>query len=67
MRINQATIDLVKQFEGLELRAYRDPVGVLTIGYGYTNAAGYGPGVKVGDVWTLAQAEQNLVLGLQKR
>jgi lysozyme len=66
MNINQATIDLVKEFEGLELKAYRDPVGVLTIGYGYTNHAGYGPGVKVGDVWTEAMAEEMLITGLRK-
>ena len=34
MNLNQATLDLVKRFEGLELTAYLDPVGVLTIGYG---------------------------------
>ena len=49
MNINQATLDLVKRFEGLELTAHLDPVGVLTIGYGYTNSAGFGPGVSVGE------------------
>lgn len=66
MKLNQATVDLVKQFEGLELASYLDPVGVLTIGYGYTNRAGYGPGVKSGDVWTEDQAEQMLIEGLEK-
>ena len=42
MKINQATLDLVKKFEGKSLLAYRDPVGVVTIGYGYTNGAGFG-------------------------
>ncbi|MAK86523.1 MAG: muraminidase [Pseudomonas sp.] len=65
-RINQATVDLVKEFEGLELTAYRDPVGVLTIGYGYTNQAGYCPGVKPGERWTQAQAEQMLAEGLER-
>ena len=32
--INKATIDLVKEFEGLRLKAYADPVGIITIGYG---------------------------------
>lgn len=65
MRINQATIDLVKEFEGLELHAYRDPVGIVTIGYGYTNRAGFGPGVKMGDVWTEQQADEMLWKGLE--
>lgn len=36
--INQKGIDLLKKSEGLELRAYRDSVNVLTIGYGHTGA-----------------------------
>ena len=66
MKPNKPTINLVKEFEGLELEAYYDPVGVLTIGYGYTNKAGFGPGVKEGDVWTEAKAEEMLALGLEK-
>lgn len=64
MNINQATVDLVKEFEGLRLKAYRDPVGVVTIGYGYTNRAGFGPGVDMGDVWTEDRAEEMLRKGL---
>lgn len=64
--ISDNAIDLVKRFEGCELRAYRDPVGVLTIGYGYTNRAGYGPGVKDGDVWTEEQADAMLRDGLER-
>jgi lysozyme len=51
-RINQRGLDLIKSFEGLSLRAYRDPVGIWTIGYGHT-----GPEVGPGDVITTAQAE----------
>jgi len=36
MRINQAGLELIKTFEGLELEAYIDPVGIWTIGYGHT-------------------------------
>lgn len=36
MKTSQAGIDLIKEFEGCELKAYRDAVGVLTIGYGHT-------------------------------
>jgi lysozyme len=34
--INQAGLDLIKEFEGLVLTAYDDGVGVWTIGYGHT-------------------------------
>lgn len=46
---------LIKYYEGLRLGAYRDPVGVLTVGYGHT-----GPDVYPGMVITEAQAEQLL-------
>ena len=65
MKLTQRAVDLVKEFEGMRLKAYLDPVGVLTIGYGYTNRAGYGPGVKTGDVWTEEQAEAMLEQGLE--
>ncbi len=64
--INQDTLDLVKRFEGLRLTAYRCPAGVVTIGYGYTNRAGFGPGVKMGDVWSEAQADEMLDAGLSR-
>lgn len=40
--INKAGIDLIKQFEGFRANAYQDSVGVWTIGYGTTAAAGLG-------------------------
>lgn len=52
--VNQATIDLIKSFEGDKLKAYQDSVGVWTIGYGHTH------GVHAGQVITQAQAEQFL-------
>jgi len=33
---NQNGIDLIKKYEGLRTTAYRDAVGILTIGYGHT-------------------------------
>jgi lysozyme len=36
MLTNQAGVELIKEFEGLRLRAYRCPAGVPTIGYGTT-------------------------------
>ena len=37
-RISDNCLALVKRWEGCDLTAYRDPVGVWTIGYGTTNA-----------------------------
>lgn len=52
MKISQKGLDLIKSFEGLELKAYKDSVGVLTIGWGST-----GSHVKQGMVITKEQAE----------
>lgn len=40
MKINQAGLDLIKKYEGFRSHAYRDAVGVWTIGYGHTSMAG---------------------------
>lgn len=37
-KISKNCLDLVKKFEGCPLTAYRDEVGVWTIGYGITNS-----------------------------
>ena len=36
MNISQEGLSLIKKFEGCELKAYRCPANVLTIGYGIT-------------------------------
>lgn len=64
--ISDAALELIKEFEGLRLEAYRDPVSIVTIGYGYTNGAGYGPGVQMGDTWTAQQAEDMLREGVMR-
>lgn len=51
MRITQTGIDLIKKFEGCVLHAYKDRIGVWTIGYGHT------VGVKSGQKVTQKQAE----------
>ena len=33
--LNSASLDLIKSFEGLRLKVYRDPVKLLTVGYGH--------------------------------
>ncbi len=40
MKMTQDGIELIKQFEGFRAKAYRDAVGVWTIGYGHTSLAG---------------------------
>ena len=54
MKTSPKGIALIKEFEGLRLRAYLCPGGVWTIGYGHT------AGVKPGMVITEAQAEEYL-------
>jgi len=66
--INQATVDLVKEFEGLRLKAYPDPATggePITIGYGTTAAAGVGIVPKLGMTITEAEAETYLVKALE--
>lgn len=40
MKMTDEGLDLIRQFEGFRGTAYRDPVGVWTIGYGHTSMAG---------------------------
>jgi lysozyme len=47
-------VDLIKQKEGCRLKAYQDIVGIWTIGYGETK------GVKPGDEWTQAYADERI-------
>jgi lysozyme len=66
VNINQATINLVKEFEGCKLEAYQDIVGVWTIGYGTTEGAGLGVVPKPGMKITQEEAELLLMSGLKK-
>ena len=52
MNISDKGIALIKQFEGLELHAYRCPANIPTIGYGST-----GPHVKMGMTITEPEAD----------
>tara|TARA_R110001606_G_scaffold79389_1_gene183352 strand:- start:3593 stop:4036 length:444 start_codon:yes stop_codon:yes gene_type:complete len=54
MKISQEGIALIKKFEGCELDAYQDSVGVWTIGYGHTKE------VKEGDKINKEEAENLL-------
>lgn len=55
MKLTTNGLRLLKHFEGLSLAAYRDPVGVWTVGYGHTATAR--PGMTV----TEAEAEALLI------
>lgn len=57
--------DLVKQFEGCSLKAYKCPAGIWTIGYGNTQYEN-GKAVKEGETITLERAEQLLEVILIK-
>ena len=54
MQISKTGLDLIKNFEGLYLNAYRCPAGVPTIGYGHT------AGVAMGQTITQQQADDYL-------
>lgn len=54
MKISEKGLAIIKQFEGCHLTAYRDPAGILTIGYGHTK------GVRSGQTITQAQADEYL-------
>jgi GH24 family phage-related lysozyme (muramidase) len=58
--INQEGLDLIKSFEGFRSQAYRDPVGIWTIGYGHTE------NVQPGDMVSRAGAEDLLKADLRK-
>ena len=59
MRMSAAGLAVVKEFEGLRLKAYKCPAAVWTVGYGHTSAAG-NPIVTPELVITNAEAEQIL-------
>lgn len=51
MKASEECLNAIKGFEKLELKAYKCPAGILTIGYGHTR------GVKDGQVITKVQAD----------
>ena len=55
MDVSPAGLSLIRESEGCRLEAYRDSVGVCTIGYGHTGAD-----VHEGLVWTQSRADSAL-------
>ena len=52
--LNQASLNLIKRWEGCKLKAYKCSAGVWTVGYGLTTSAGF---IEVGPDTTITQAE----------
>lgn len=66
MTVNNATLRLIKEFEGFSANAYKDSTGVVTIGYGTTGRAGVGIDPRMGDTITEAEAEYYLEKAIRK-
>ena len=68
MKISQTGIKLIKVFEGCYLKAYKDAVGIVTIGYGVTSAdkAVTGKAITMGMTISQATADKWLVECLDK-
>jgi lysozyme len=65
MQTSQKGVDLIKEFEGLRLKAYLCPARVWTVGFGHTTSAGP-PVVQPGMTITKDQAEDILRSDLKK-
>lgn len=65
MQTSQKGVDLIKEFEGLRLKAYLCPARVWTVGFGHTTSAGP-PVVQPGMTITKDQAEEILRSDLTK-
>lgn len=60
MKTNSKGVNLIKSFEGLKLKPYICPAGVLTVGYGHTK------NVKAGQTITEEKAEELLEQDLEE-
>jgi lysozyme len=65
MNMTDEGLDLIRQFEGFRGTAYRDPVGVWTIGYGHTSMAG-APEVVAGLAISEAEASEILARDVEQ-
>lgn len=64
MQINEQGLMLIKIFEGCRLKAYRDAVGIMTIGYGWTHRIN-GEAIREGMIITQQKAEELLSEGIK--
>jgi lysozyme len=58
LKINKAGLNLIKEFEGCELKAYTCPANICTIGYGHTRSAK--PGMSITKEKAIALLEEDL-------
>lgn len=65
MHINEAGLKIIKMYEGLRLRSYKCPAGVVTIGYGHTGSY-KGKPLTLGMAITKEEAEELLKQDLVK-
>lgn len=63
--MNNRALELLKQSEGCRLTAYKDSVGVYTIGYGATYYSNYQK-VKEGDVISQEEADRLLLFHIEE-
>ena len=59
-RVNQSALDLIKQWEGLRLEAYRDVAGVLTVGFGSTRDVR--PGMRISEAQAVERLRADLAV-----
>lgn len=61
MKNNSILMTHIKSSEALKLKAYKDPVGIWTCGYGCT-----GKNINASTVWTQEKAEEELTIRVDK-
>jgi lysozyme len=73
LKLSPAGANLIKHFESClkpvpgrkgYYTAYRDPVGVVTICWGFTNAVTGGRRVKMGDVWSRMECDESFAFSM---
>jgi GH24 family phage-related lysozyme (muramidase) len=64
---NMSALNIIKRFEGLELKSYPDTGGIWTIGFGSTINKDTGQAIKQGDVIDRATAERWLKMDVAQR
>ena len=60
MKLSQKGLDFIKYFEGCKLKAYLDPAGIATIGYGNTRIARLG--LKISSYQAEALLKEDIII-----